>query len=136
MKQSSSKSLEKKLARKMADLDAAMESRQQIDSKIKELREAIENLQSTQLEQVFQQVKKSILKEGLRVDADSVPGILQSIRDNQETNVLPGQESTSKKEDEENLTQDAPSNPEDGSYSPKEEENGLDVPAYNGSRLP
>ena len=136
MKQSSSKSLEKKLTRKMADLDAAMESRQQIDSKIKELREAIENLQSTQLEQVFQQVKKSILKEGLRVDADSVPGILQSIRESQEKDVPSGQESTSTKEDDENLTQNAPANPEDGSYFPKEEENGLDVPAYNGSRLP
>lgn len=117
----------------MADLDTAMESRQRIDGKIKGLREEIESLQSTQLEQIFQQVKKSILKEGLRVDADSVPSILQSIRECQEKDVPSGQESTSPKDDDENLAQDAPANSDD---LPQEEEDGLDVPAYNGSRLP
>jgi len=83
MKSTSSKTIEKRLEKKQADLQSALESRQRIDEKIRRLREEIETLQSTQLEHVFQQVKKSILKEGLRVDADAVSGILQSIRDNQ-----------------------------------------------------
>ncbi len=66
MKSTSSKTIEKRLERKQADLQSALESRQRIDEKIRGLREEIETLQSTQLEHVFQQVKKSILKEGLR----------------------------------------------------------------------
>ena len=132
MKQS--KSLEKKLARKMADLDAVMESRQQIDVKIKELQEEIENLQSAQLEQVFQQVKKTILKEGLRVDAEAVPGILQSIRDSQGTSALPEKESA--EDGEKTSAQAASAHSYEGGYLPQEEENESDMPAYNGSRLP
>ena len=120
----------------MADLDAAMVSRQQIDGKIKELREEIETLQSTQLEHVFQQVKKSILKEGLRVDADAVSGILQSIRDNQGVSISEEKESGAGKEETGDALQEASPRSEDGSYFPQEVENGLDAPSYNGSRLP
>ena len=131
-----SKSLEKKLARKMADLDAVMESRQQIDVKIKELQEEIENLQSAQLEQVFQQVKKSILKEGLRVDAEAVPSILQSIRDSQETGALPEKESAENQDETKTSTQDTSAHSYEEGYLPQEEENEPDMPVYNGSRLP
>ena len=136
LKQSSSKSLEKKLARKMADLDAAIESRQQIEQKIKGLREEIETLQSTQLEQVFQQVKKSILKEGLHVDAENVSGILQSIRENQEEEIPSEQETAKENPKAENGSEDAPSNHYGGSSLPQEEENEPDVPTFTGSRVP
>lgn len=136
MKQSSSKSLEKKLARKMADLDAAMENRQQIEQKIRRLREEIETLQSTQLEQVFQQVKKSILKEGLHVDAEAIPGILKTIREKQEEEVSSKQEPAKENSKAENGREDVPSNRYDGSSFPQEEENEFDVPTFTGSRLP
>ena len=136
MKQSSSKSLEKKLARKTADLDAAMESRQQIDGKIKELREEIETLQATQLEQVFQQVKKSILREGLHVDVETVPGILQSIRDHQETGALQKNESIEEKDKAKTSTHGTSDHSYDGSHLPQDEEHETAAPAHNGSRLP
>ena len=136
MKQSSSKSLEKKLARKMADLDAAMETRQQIEQKIRGLREEIETLQSTQLEQVFQQVKKSILKEGLHVDVEAIPGILETIREKQEGVALPESEPAEEKTASENVGEKAPSNRYNGSSLPQEEENEFDVPTFTGSRLP
>ena len=85
MKQTASKTLEKRLERKKTELHTAMKSRQQIEDKIRGLREDIDNLQSTQMEQVFQQVKKTILKEGLRVDAEVIPNILQMLRDYQDS---------------------------------------------------
>lgn len=136
MKQSSSKSLEKKLARRMADLDAAMETRQQIEQKIRGLREEIENLQSTQLEQVFQQVKKSILKEGLHVDAEAIPGILQTIRGNQEGEAASKQETTEEKAVSENVDERASANHNDSSFLLQEEENEFDVQTFTSSRLP
>ena len=136
MKSTSSKTIEKRLERKQADLQSAVESRQRIDEKIRGLREEIETLQSTQLEHVFQQVKKSILKEGLRVDADAVSGILQSIRDNQGISISEEKESDAGKEETGDALQEASPRSEDGSYFPQEEENGLDAPSYNGSRLP
>ena len=136
MKSTSSKTIEKRLERKQADLQTAMESRQRIDEKIRGLREEIETLQSTQLEHVFQQVKKSILKEGLRVDADAVSGILQSIRDNQGITISEEKKSDEGKEETGNTVQNAPSGYGDGSYFSQEEENGLDDPSYNGGRLP
>lgn len=136
LKQSSSKSLEKKLARKMADLDAAIESRQQIEQKIKGLREEIETLQSTQLEQVFQQVKKSILKEGLHVDAEAIPGILQTIRENQEEETPSKHETAKENPEAENGSEDALPNHYGDSSLPQEEENEPDVTTFTGSRLP
>lgn len=120
----------------MADLDAAMENRQQIEQKIRRLREEIETLQSTQLEQVFQQVKKSILKEGLHVDAEAIPGILETIREKQEEEVSSKQEPAKENSEAENGREDVPSNRYDGSSFPQEEENEFDVPTFTGSRLP
>jgi len=84
MNSKASKSVEKRLERKRADLQAALENRKKIDGKIHELKDEIEKLQSAQLEQVFHQVKKSILKEGLRVDAETIPDILQMLRSSQD----------------------------------------------------
>lgn len=120
----------------MADLDAAMENRQQIEQKIRGLREEIETLQSTQLEQVFQQVKKSILKEGLHVDAEAIPGILQTIREKQEDVALPESDLAEEKTDSVNVGEKTLSSHNDGSYLPQEEENEFDVPTFTGSRLP
>ena len=136
MKSTSSKTIEKRLERKKTDLQSALESRQRIDEKIRGLREEIETLQSTQLEHVFQQVKKSILKEGLRVDADAVSGILQSIRDNQGISISEKKESGAGKEGTGNTEQTAPSSNEDGSYFHQEEESAPGAPSYNSSRLP
>lgn len=136
MKSTSSKTIEKRLEKKQADLQSALESRQRIDEKIRGLREEIETLQSTQLEHVFQQVKKSILKEGLRVDADAVSGILQSIRDNQGISISEEQESGAGNEETGNIVQNAPSSYEDGSYFHQEEESAPGAPSYNSSRLP
>lgn len=135
MKSTSSKTIEKRLERKQADLQSALESRQRIDEKIRGLREEIETLQSTQLEHVFQQVKKSILKEGLRVDADAVSGILQSIRDNQGISISEEKESGAGNEGTGNTVQNAPSYA-DGSFFQKEEESASGIPSYNGNRLP
>ena len=136
MKSTSSKTIEKRLEKKQADLQSALESRQRIDEKIRRLREEIETLQSTQLEHVFQQVKKSILKEGLRVDADAVSGILQSIRDNQGISISEEKESDAGNEGTGNTVQNAPSGYADGSFFQKEGESAPDAPSYNGSRLP
>ena len=136
MKQSSSKSLEKRLEKKKADLNAAIESRKQIEQKIKGLREEIETLQSTQLEQVFQQVKKSILKEGLHVDAENVSGILQSIRENQDTLPLQKHEPMEEMKSADNL-QEVPVNEHDENTSlPKQNEDDLEVDTHNDNRLP
>ena len=136
LKQSSSKSLEKKLERKRADLATAIETRQQIDQKIKKLREEIDTLQSTQLEQVFQQVKKSILKEGLHLDAEAIPGILQTIREKQDEGVSPEHTPKEKNETAEQSNDRAISSPYDESDLPQEEETGSEVTTYSGSRLP
>lgn len=136
MKSTSSKTIEKRLEKKRADLQTAMESCQRIDEKIRGLREEIETLQSTQLEHVFQQVKKSIMKEGLRVDADAVSGILQSIRDNQGINISEEKESDAGKGETGNTVQNVSSSYEDDIYLSQEEENAFDAPSYNGGRLP
>ena len=134
MKQSSSKSLEKRLEKKKADLDAAIESRKQIEQKIKGLREEIETLQSTQLEQVFQQVKKSILKEGLHVDAENVSGILQSIRENQDTPTLQKQESMEETKSADNLQEVPVTEQNENAPLFQEGEDDLEAETHNNSR--
>lgn len=86
MKQSSLKSIEKKLERKNAELQTAMETRRELETKIRGLKEEIETMQSARLEHVFQNVKKAILKENLSVTPEAVSGLLESLRKSQTDN--------------------------------------------------
>ena len=68
MKQQSLKLIEKKLARKKAELQTAIESCRQLETRIHELHEEIENLQAARLENIFQHIKKEALKEDLNIE--------------------------------------------------------------------
>ncbi len=83
MKQSSLKSIEKKLERKNAELQNAVETRKELEIKIRGLKEEIATMQSAKLEYVFQNVKKAILKENLSVTPEAVSGILDTLRKSQ-----------------------------------------------------
>ena len=80
MKQKSLKQIEKNLVRKKAELQTAIEASQQLEIKIQELKYAIENLQAAKLENIFQHVQKEALKEELDITTDTIPNILQTIR--------------------------------------------------------
>ena len=86
MKHSSLKSIEKKLERKNAELQNAVETRKELEIKIRGLKEEIATMQSAKLEYVFQNVKKAILKENLSVTPEAVSGMLDTLRNSQGDN--------------------------------------------------
>lgn len=71
------------MERKNAELQNAVETRKELEIKIRGLKEEIATMQSAKLEYVFQNVKKAILKENLSVTPEAVSGILDTLRKSQ-----------------------------------------------------
>ena len=67
MKQNNFEMIEKKLAKKNAELQEVRETRQKLLDKEKEISASIDKLQNQKIEVIFEQVKKEIKSENLNV---------------------------------------------------------------------
>jgi threonyl-tRNA synthetase len=77
-------SIEKKLAKKNAELVEVRDSRRKLDDKEKEILAAIETLQNQKVEYIFAQVKREMKTEKLDVSSGSILPLLEVLRQNQQ----------------------------------------------------
>ena len=84
MRQSSFKTIEKKLEKKNAELVELRDFRKKLDAKEKEICAEIERLQNEKVEYIFAQVKKEIKNENLDVSSGSILSLLEVLRKNQQ----------------------------------------------------
>lgn len=84
MRQMSYGSIEKKLAKKNAELVEVRDSRRKLDDKEKEILAAIETLQNQKVEYIFAQVKREMKTEKLDVSSGSILPLLEVLRQNQQ----------------------------------------------------
>ena len=84
MRQISFKTIEKKLAKKNAELVELRDFRRKLDAKEKEICAEIEKLQNEKVEFIFTQVKKEIKNENLDVSSGSILPLLEVLRKNQQ----------------------------------------------------
>lgn len=84
MRQSSFKTIEKKLEKKNAELVELRDFRRKLDAKEKEICADIEKLQNEKVEFIFTQVKKEIKNENLDVSSGSILPLLEVLRKNQQ----------------------------------------------------
>lgn len=82
MRQMSYGSIEKKLAKKNAELVEVRDSRRKLDEK--EILAAIETLQNQKVEYIFAQVKREMKTEKLDVSSGSILPLLEVLRHNQQ----------------------------------------------------
>ena len=85
MRQTNFELLDKKLAKKNAELQEVRETRQKLLDKEKEIKSAIEKLQNQKIEFIFEQVKKEIKSENLNVTSSAVMPLLEVLRKNHQT---------------------------------------------------
>lgn len=83
MRQMSYGSIEKKLAKKNAELVEVRDSRRKLNDKEKEILAAIEKLQNQKVEYIFAQVKREMKAEKLNVSSGSILPLLEVLRQNQ-----------------------------------------------------
>ena len=84
MRQSSFKTIEKKLEKKNAELVELRDFRRKLDAKEKEICAEIERLQNEKVEYIFAQVKKEIKNENLDISSGSILPLLEVLRKNQQ----------------------------------------------------
>ena len=84
MRQISFKTIEKKLAKKNAELVELRDFRRKLDAKEKEICAEIEKLQNEKVEFIFAQVKQEIKNENLDVSSGSILPLLEVLRKNQQ----------------------------------------------------
>ena len=85
MRQTNFELLDKKLAKKNAELQEVRETRKKLEDKEKEIKSAIEKLQNQKIEIIFEQVKKEIKSENLNVTSSAVTPLLEVLRKNHQT---------------------------------------------------
>ena len=85
MRQNNFEMIEKKLAKKNAELQEVRETRKKLEDKEKEIKSAIEKLQNQKIEFIFEQVKKEIKSENLNVTSSAVTPLLEVLRKNHQT---------------------------------------------------
>lgn len=85
MRQTNFELLDKKLAKKNAELQEVRETRKKLEDKEKEIKSAIEKLQNQKIEFIFEQVKKEIKSENLNVTSSAVIPLLEVLRKNHQT---------------------------------------------------
>ena len=78
------KMLEKKLAKKNAELLEVRDFRKKLDDKEKEICSAIEKIQNQKIEIIFEQVKKEIRNKNLDISSASVLTIIDALKNNQQ----------------------------------------------------
>ena len=84
MRQSSFKTIEKKLEKKNGELVELRDFRRKLDAKEKEICAEIEKLQNEKVEFIFAEVKKEIKNENLDVSSGSILSLLEVLRKNQQ----------------------------------------------------
>ena len=84
MRQSSFKTIEKKLEKKNAELVELRDFRKKLDAKEKEICAEIERLQNEKVEFIFAQVKKEIKNENLDISSGSILSLVEVLRKNQQ----------------------------------------------------
>ena len=77
--------VEKKLAKKNAELQEVRETRQKLLDKEKEISASIDKLQNQKIEVIFEQVKKEIKSENLNVSSASILPLLEVLRNNRQS---------------------------------------------------
>ena len=80
MRQINFKMIDKKLAKKNAELQEIRETRQKLADKEKEICASIDKLQNQKIEVIFEQVKKEIKSENLKVSSASIMPLLEVLR--------------------------------------------------------
>lgn len=85
MRQTNFELLDKKLAKKNAELQEVRETRKKLEDKEKAIKSAIEKLQNQKIEFIFEQVKKEIKSENLNVTLSAVIPLLEVLRKNHQT---------------------------------------------------
>jgi len=85
MRQTNFELLDKKLAKKNAELQEVRETRKKLEDKEKAIKSAIEKLQNQKIEFIFEQVKKEIKSENLNVTSSAVIPLLEVLRKNHQT---------------------------------------------------
>ena len=80
MKQLNFQMIDKKLAKKNAELQELRETRQKLADKEKEICASIDKLQNQKIEVIFAQVKKEIKNENLNVSSASIIPLLDVLR--------------------------------------------------------
>jgi len=85
MRQTNFELLDKKLAKKNAELQEVRETRKKLEDKEKAIKSAIEKLQNQKIEIIFEQVKKEIKSENLNVTSSAVMPLLEVLRKNHQT---------------------------------------------------
>lgn len=85
MRQTNFELLDKKLAKKNAELQEVRETRKKLEDKEKAIKSAIEKLQNQKIEFIFEQVKKEIRSENLNVTSSAVMPLLEVLRKNHQT---------------------------------------------------
>ena len=85
MRQTNFELLDKKLAKKNAELQEVRETRKKLEDKEKAIKSDIEKLQNQKIEFIFEQVKKEIRSENLNVTSSAVMPLLEVLRKNHQT---------------------------------------------------
>lgn len=80
MKQLNLQMIDKKLAKKNAELQELRETRQKLAYKEKEICASIDKLQNQKIEVIFAQVKKEIKNENLNISSASIIPLLDVLR--------------------------------------------------------
>ena len=80
MRQTNFEMIDKKLAKKNAELQEIRETRQKLADKEKEICASIDKLQNQKIEVIFEQVKKEIKSENLKVSSESIMPLLEVLR--------------------------------------------------------
>ncbi len=80
MRQTNFQMIDKKLAKKNAELQEICETRQKLADKEKEICPSIDKLQNQKIEVIFEQVKKEIKSENLKVSSASIIPLLEVLR--------------------------------------------------------
>ena len=80
MRQFNFQTIDKKLAKKNAELQVLRKTRQKLADKEKEICASIDNLQNQKIEVIFEQVKKEIKNENLNVSSASIIPLLDVLR--------------------------------------------------------
>ena len=88
MRQVNFEMIEKKLAKKNAELQEIRETRQKLSDKEKNSRKkicaTIDKLQNQKIEVIFEQVKKEIKSENLNVSSASIMPLIEVLRNNRQ----------------------------------------------------
>ena len=87
MRQINFEMIEKKLAKKNAELQEVRETRQKLFDKEKEISASIDKLQNQKIEVIFEQVKKEIKSENLNVSSASIMPLLEVLRNNRQIEI-------------------------------------------------